>query len=77
VTRRVADRTGDLAAASKEIVDRVRIIYNESRKVVEKLPSFGRGGGNWRGCSGPPGCPYNDKIKLGGEPGFEPEPSGA
>lgn len=36
VTQRVANRTGDLAAASKDIVDRLRIIYNESRKVVEE-----------------------------------------
>jgi hypothetical protein len=36
VSRRVADRTGDLAAASKDIVDRLRIIYNESRKVVDE-----------------------------------------
>jgi len=36
VTRRVADRTGDLAAASKDIVGSLKIIYNESCKVVEE-----------------------------------------
>jgi hypothetical protein len=36
VSRRVADRTGDLAAASKDIFDRLKIIYTESRKVVEE-----------------------------------------
>lgn len=36
VTRRVADHTSDLAAASKDIVDRLKIIYNESCKVVEE-----------------------------------------
>jgi hypothetical protein len=36
VSRRVVDRTGDLAAASKDIVDRLKIIYGESCKVVEE-----------------------------------------
>ena len=36
VSRRVADRTGDLALASKDIVDRLKVIYNESCKVVEE-----------------------------------------
>jgi hypothetical protein len=36
VSRRVADHTGDLAAASKDILDRVKIIYGESCKVVEE-----------------------------------------
>lgn len=36
VTRRVADHSADLAACSKDIVERVRVIYNESRKLVEE-----------------------------------------
>jgi len=36
VSKRVADRTSDLAAASKDIVDRVRIIYGERCKVAEE-----------------------------------------
>ena len=36
VSRRVADRTGDLAAASKDIVERLKIIYTESRKILEE-----------------------------------------
>ena len=36
VSKRVANHTADLAAASKDIVDRVRVIYNESCKVVEE-----------------------------------------
>jgi hypothetical protein len=35
ISRQVADKTSDLAAASKDIVDRLRIIYGESCKVVE------------------------------------------
>jgi hypothetical protein len=36
VSRRVADHTGDIAAASKDILDRIKIIYGESCKVVEE-----------------------------------------
>jgi hypothetical protein len=36
VSRRVADQTGDLAAASKDIFDRLKIIYVEGGKVVEE-----------------------------------------
>jgi hypothetical protein len=36
VSRRVANRTGDLAAASKDIFDRLKIIYGESCKVIEE-----------------------------------------
>jgi len=36
VSKRVADHTSDLASASKDIVDRLKIIYNESCKVVEE-----------------------------------------
>jgi len=36
VSRQVVNRTGDLAAASKDIVDRLKIIYAESCKVVEE-----------------------------------------
>jgi hypothetical protein len=45
MSRRVVDHTGDMAAASKDILDRIRIIYGESRKVVEEateLLSSGR-----------------------------------
>ena len=45
VSRRVADHSSDLAAASKDIVDRIRVNYNETRKVVEEateLLSHGR-----------------------------------
>ena len=33
--RRVADHSPDLADATKELVERVRVIYEEGRKVVE------------------------------------------
>jgi hypothetical protein len=36
VTQRVADRTGDLAEAGKDIVEHVRVIYNESRKLADE-----------------------------------------
>ena len=36
VTRRVANHTSDLAEAGKDILGRVRIIFGESRKVVEE-----------------------------------------
>jgi len=45
VSKRVADRTGDLAVVSKDIMDRLKVIYNESCKVVEQaseLWSHGR-----------------------------------
>jgi LPXTG-motif cell wall-anchored protein len=45
VSQRFADRSGDLAAAGKDIVDRIKVIYDESRKVVEEageLWSHGR-----------------------------------
>jgi len=45
VSRRVADHTGELAAASKDIIERIRLIYNESCKVVDEateLLSHGR-----------------------------------
>ena len=35
LTRRVADRSGELGDVSREMVDRVGIIYQEGRKVVE------------------------------------------
>jgi hypothetical protein len=35
LTHRVANRTGDLGDATRDIVDRVKTIYEESRKVVE------------------------------------------
>ncbi len=35
VSERVVNRTGDLAAAGKDLVDRIRVIYNESRRVVD------------------------------------------
>jgi hypothetical protein len=35
ISRRVAGRTGDLAAISKDLVERVKVIYNESCKVVD------------------------------------------
>jgi hypothetical protein len=45
VSKRVADRTGDLAVVSKDIMDRLKVIYNESCKVAEQaseLWSHGR-----------------------------------
>ncbi|MGA2739225.1 MAG: hypothetical protein ABSG65_17445 [Bryobacteraceae bacterium] len=36
ISRRVAGHTGDLAVASKDIFDRLKIIYGESCKVVEE-----------------------------------------
>jgi hypothetical protein len=45
MSKRFADRTGDLAEAGKDIVDRIKVIYNESRKAVEEasdLVSQGR-----------------------------------
>ena len=35
VGRRVADRSGEVAGATRDLVDRVRSIYEESLKVVE------------------------------------------
>jgi len=35
-TKRVAANTSDLAAVSKDIIERVRIIYGEARKVAEE-----------------------------------------
>jgi LPXTG-motif cell wall-anchored protein len=35
VSKRVADRTNELAIASKDMLDRLKIIFNESQKVVE------------------------------------------
>jgi len=45
VSRRLADKTNDLAEVGKDIFDRIKVIYNESRKVVEEcneLWSHGR-----------------------------------
>src|SRR5512147_3139071 len=45
ITERIADNTGDLADAGRNILDRVKVIYDESRKVVEEageLWSHGR-----------------------------------
>ncbi|HXM42005.1 MAG TPA: hypothetical protein VN924_12175 [Bryobacteraceae bacterium] len=36
ISRRVAGHTGDLAVASKDIFDRLKIIYGESCKVIEE-----------------------------------------
>ena len=36
VTKRVANRTGDISEAAREIVDHVRNIYEESCKVVDE-----------------------------------------
>jgi len=35
ITRRVADRTSDLAETGNKIFDHVRVIYNESRKLAD------------------------------------------
>jgi hypothetical protein len=35
VTRRVANRSGDLADATRDLMERVKAIYAEGRKVVE------------------------------------------
>ncbi|MGO4879621.1 MAG: hypothetical protein ACLP59_02225 [Bryobacteraceae bacterium] len=35
-TKRIADKTGDLAAASQDIVERLKIIYVQGCKVVEE-----------------------------------------
>jgi hypothetical protein len=35
-SHRVADHTSDVVAASKDIVDRIRVIYNESCKLVDQ-----------------------------------------
>ena len=35
VTRRMANRSGDFADATKDIMERVKTIYEESRRVVE------------------------------------------
>jgi hypothetical protein len=45
VTKRISARSGDLADTTRDIVDRVKAIYEESRKVVEdagELWSHGR-----------------------------------
>jgi gas vesicle protein len=36
MTRRVADHSSDLADSTKDLVERVRVIYEEGRKVVEE-----------------------------------------
>ncbi len=35
LTHRVASKTGDLGDAARDLMDRVKTIYEESRKVVE------------------------------------------
>jgi hypothetical protein len=35
IQRRVAERSGDLAECTRDIVDRVRVILDQGRKVVE------------------------------------------
>jgi hypothetical protein len=36
VTLRMADKTGDLAAVSKDIVEHLKVIYSESCKLVDQ-----------------------------------------
>jgi hypothetical protein len=35
MTKRVANRSGDFADATRDLVERVKVIYEEGRKVVE------------------------------------------
>ncbi len=35
ITRRISNKSGDFADIGKDIADRVRLIYEESRKLVE------------------------------------------
>jgi gas vesicle protein len=35
-TRRVADKTNDLAVVSKDMLERIKVIYAETRKVVDE-----------------------------------------
>ncbi|HUE03202.1 MAG TPA: hypothetical protein VMR62_26775 [Bryobacteraceae bacterium] len=35
-TRRVADKTNDLAVVSKDMLERIKVIYDETRKVVDE-----------------------------------------
>jgi len=45
MTKRVANRSGDISEATRDIVDRIKTIYEESCKVVEdagELWSHGR-----------------------------------
>jgi hypothetical protein len=35
-TRRVADKTNDLAGVSRDMLERIKVIYDETRKVVDE-----------------------------------------